>query len=724
MIGRTPISHFQDIQIAKYLPPGTLPSIARCNVVTSTEVTTALELDSGRYVGGYAACQPNRRAGAIGIDVLCGQGLGKNNDPLTVAFQVEVRTISDFGRPLTSWRVLGNETHTANTNTAQRWTRKYAIGAIASTDEATGDFEIVEGTGSRVEVRIVRTDLKDTSSAARHSLQWIGLRAYLDEPAPLDPDTAHFEVVMRASEQLSSNSQRDFSLIVWPLVRTWSPLTGWSAPQRTRNAAWALADLWTNPVWGEGLPDARIDLQGLYEWSVKNDERQDRFDFSFAASVSAWDAGQLIARAGRARVFRRYGVKTLARDELQELPMTALTSANTIGGSIVINEMLPSRESPDGIVAQYRSNITWDDAFIECPAPGFTVTDPEDPRYDATLPSMANPVYKEYAGVTGSKHAEREGLYDAADMVLRKRTVNCTTEMMGVITSFMMPVLFQPDVPGYGQTGEVAFWDEDTLVMGLSEKVTFGISGASYLTLVRDDGSVTEPVLVTPGPTPFDVTLPEAPDFELVLDSGTRMRPKFVLGDMDLLVKITGISDGGTSDAEDGEQGSQLFDITAVVDHEGVHMADVHLLPGPGEIQDPIDDDYEGDIDTMVALNGRQNAGNTSSVGITVSNVEADWVLGLELPPGMLYAGWSPWKFDTFSQVPNPPNAWGNMFRVTKADGTTTVFGANGIAPTPEEARLAFVPATITGSTSYTFWISDSNPGDNRGGLAIRVFKV
>ncbi|HWI11715.1 MAG TPA: host specificity factor TipJ family phage tail protein, partial [Burkholderiaceae bacterium] len=607
LIGRTPIGHFQDIQTATYLPPGTQPSIARCNVVSSTEVSTALELDSGRYVGGYAACQPRRRAGAVGVDVMCPQGLGKNGDPLTVSFQIEARDINEFGVAVTSWYVIGNESHTASTNTPQRWSHKYAVGSIESTNPTTGDFEIVYGTGRRVEIRVIRTDLKDTDSAARHALQWIGLRAYLDEPAPLDADTAHFEVVMRASEQLSSNSQRDFSLIVWPLVRTWSPASlgspsGWSAPMRTRNPAWALADLWTNPIWGEGLPDSRVDLQGLYEWSLKNDTRQDRFDFSFSTNLSAWDAGQMIARAGRARVFRRYGVKTLARDELQELPMTALTPANTIADSMTINEKLPNRESPDGIVAQYTSNITWDDAFIECPAPGFTVTDPLDLRYDADLPSMSNPVYKQYAGVTGAKHAEREGLYDAADMVLRNRTVTCTTEMMGVVTSYMMPVLFQPDVAGYGQSGDVAFWDADTLVMGLTEKPEFGISGATFLTLVRDDGSVTDPVLVTPGPTEWDITLPAAPDFDLVLDDGTRMRPKFVLGDMDLLVKISGISDAGTSDAPDGEQGSQLYGITAVVDDDRVHLADVHLLPGPGEIQDPVDPGVPVDGDDFYGI--------------------------------------------------------------------------------------------------------------------------
>lgn len=644
LIGRTPIGHFQDVQVATYLPPGTLPSRAQCNVVTSTEVSTPLEMDSGVYVGGYAACQPQRRAGAIGIDVLCPQGLGKNGSSLTVSFQVEVRDINDFGTPLSAWRVVGNETHTANTNTPQRWSSKYQIGTVLISP-FDGAMSIVAGTGTRVEVRVVRTDLKDTDSAARHSLQWIGLRCYLDETATLDPDTAHYEVVMRASKQLGQNSQRDFSMIVWPLVRTWAPITtgspsGWGPPVRTRNPAWALADLWTSTVWGEGLADSRIDLQGLYDWSVTCDERQDHFDFSFATSMNAWDAGQLIARAGRARVFRRYGIKTLARDEWQELPMTALTPRNTIADSMVINEKLPNRDTPDGIVAQYKNYITWDDAFIECPCPGYTVTDHTDSRYDASLPSMSNPVYKVYAGITGPTHAEREGLYDAADMMLRNRTVSATTDMMGVVTSYMMPVLFQPDVAGYGQSGDVAFWDATTLVMGLTEKPDFGTSGSTYLTLMRDDGTLTTAVLVTPGPTEWDVTLPAAPDFDLVLDDGTRERPKFMLGDIDLLIKVSAITDGGKGDAADGEVGAQLYNVSGVVDDVRVHTADQHLLPGPGDVQDPIvtgADDGGGGTLALVTLashsytSGSSTGGGGSGVTFNLNNngtasAEADLV--------------------------------------------------------------------------------------------------
>lgn len=604
MIGRTPIGHFADVLVAQYLAPGVQPSQALCNVVTSTEVSQ-LVLESGRYAGGYAACQPGRRVAAIGIDVMCPMGLGKSG-ALTVTWRVETREIDQFGRPVGAWQNLGAQSRTANTNTPQRWSTKYTLSAAI-----------------RCEVRVVRTDIKDTDTLARHELQWIGLRAYLADPAPLNAETAHYEVVMRASEQLSSLSQRDFSLIAQALVRTWDPVSGWGAEVETRNPAWWLADLWTSSVWGEGLADDRIALAELYAFAQTCDERQDRFDHTFDTAMNAWDAAQLIARAGRARCFRRFGVNTLARDELVTLPTTALTHRNCAPDSMSMREQLPTRDVADGVVVEYQSNVTWDTAQIECPCPGYSVTDPADPRYDALLSAMAAPVYMTLQGIKGATHAEREGLYEAAVRMYRTRTVSAKTEMQGAVLACMDAVRWLPTIAGYGQTGDVAFWDAATLVMGLTEPPDF-TAGTLYLTLVRDDLSLTDPVAVTPGPTEWDVTLPAAPDFSLVLDDGTRERPKFLLGtlaDCDELVKVTAIADGGKSEAEDGEDGAQLYDVAAVVDDARVHGVDVHLLPGPGVEQDVVEfpaGDPGGGVLPLINLNAHDiSAGEPLTSGDT-----------------------------------------------------------------------------------------------------------
>jgi hypothetical protein len=583
-IGNTPISRFADVTRATYLPPGTLPTEVRANVTTAGEVSSQV-LDSGRYVGGYAACAPQRTCASIGIDVVATRGLGSGEDARTVSWRVEYRPINDFGQALGAWATLGMpQSRTAYTSTPQRWSVEYVL-----------------GTPARVEIRVVRTDVKDTSPSALHEIAWTGLRAYLAEPAPLNPHCAHYEVVMRASDQLSQSASHDIRMIVKGFARTLNADLEWQTAVHTRNGMWWLLDLATSDTWGINKPDDRVDLQSFYDLAQTADERQDRFDWCFDSSMNAWDAMQLIARSCRARVFRRNGVISVARDELADLPVTAFTPRNCSPG-MGITETLRQRNSPDGIVAEYQDHRTWEWTEIECPCPGVV--------------SMTNPVIKRFEGITGATHAHREGLYEAAHMLYRPRTVGFKTEQQGMLPAYMSPVDFLADIVGYGHSGDVAFWDAETMVMGLSEPPDWS-AGVQYLTLIRDDGTLTDPVRALPGPTEYDVLLPAAPDFTLVLDDGTRERPKYLLGVKDL-VKITSIADGGMSD---GEPPVQLYAISGLIDDERVHLADVALLPGPGVIQDPTGepDDEAGGGSALLANIDDITLGNQGSEGVALT---------------------------------------------------------------------------------------------------------
>lgn len=549
-IGNTPISRFADVLTAEYLPPGVAPTAVAANVTTADEVSSQV-MESGRYVGGFAACAPRRTCAFIGIDVVATRGLGKTG-ALTVSWRVETRPINDFGQILGAWTVLATESRTAFTSTPQRWSNKYTI-----------------STPARLEVRVVRTDIKDEDPAALHEIAWTGLRAYLAEPAPLNPHASHYQVVMRASSQLSQNASRDLRLITYGKARELDESLVWSSGEvPTRNGPLYLLDLITSDTWGINKPDDRVDLASFRALAVTADERQDRFDYVFDSTMNAWDAMQLIARSCRARVFRRNGVISVARDELADLSVTAFTPRNCAAG-MHISEKLRQRRTPDGIVVEYQDHRTWEWTPIECPCPGVIV--------------MTDPVRIRLEGVVGATHAQREGLYEAANLLYRTRVAEWTTEMQGQLPAYLSPVDFIADTKGYGASGDVAFWDDDTLTLTLTEPVDF-TAGPLFLTLIRDDGTLTEAVEVAPGDTPNEVVLPEAPDFVLVLDRGDRERPKYLLGVKDV-VRVMAIEDGGKSD-----EGAQLYALRGVIDDERVHTADVALLPGPGDIQDPVGD--------------------------------------------------------------------------------------------------------------------------------------
>ena len=580
--GQTPLSAFQDIITHAYLKPGVTPSVARANVVTSLQVA-ALEVTAGRYTpgaGGFVACPPNRTASQIGYDIVAPQGLGKpateddDSTDVTVTWRVEYQEIDEGGAPLAGWSVLDEQSLTLSTNTPVR-----------------RSYKVTLPSPMRVQVRIGRTNLKNTDPLARDGIEWSGLRAYLADAAPLNPDVSHYEIVMRASQQLSAQSQQTFNLILQGKTRQWNPTDGWNCAvgdydnyQPTRGINDALTDMLTEP-WGESLPDERIDLQTIYDLGQVWAARQDRFDYTFSSRVDAWSAGQQVASAGRARMFRRFAVRTLARDQLATLGEAAFTPRTCVAGTdMLLQSNEPKSTDPDGIVVEYLSNRTWDIAKVECPCPGVTV--------------MQRPIYQRFDGIKGFYQAKREGLYHAADMALRRRTVTCKTAMHALVAAYLLPVRWVPQIPNYGQSGDVVDYDAESMTMRTSEPISFASGDPVYMTLRRNDGSLMAPFLVTPGPSQYEVVLSVAPDFDFNAADGTRERPVWLAGSVDEtadeLVKVSSIRPGGES-----PNGSPYFDISAVVDDPQVHTVDLSLLPGPGDVQDPImlpgDDPSGGD---------------------------------------------------------------------------------------------------------------------------------
>lgn len=571
-IDDTLLSHFTDVWSA-VLSPGSLPTRVHANVVTAPEVT-GQEIQGGTYTAGFAACGPRQTASHIGVDVLFDRlGVAQDDGSMadkSVPIRFEARTIDDFGVATSAWFVLGSEVFTAATTTPQRYSRKFTL-----------------PTPARVEVRCVRTDAKDDNSRVFNDPMWGGLRAYLSTPATLSSTATHFELVIRASEQLSGLSQRKVNMIPRRMLKTWNPTTGWSAdPVETRSIAWALADLWKDPTYGDGLPDERIDLQTLYELDQVWSARQDRLDIVFDSRVTSWDAAKTIAQAGRATPFRRMGVNTLARDSQQSLPVTAYTTRNMLPGAS-IGYALPTEQTADGIVVEYFDNRSWDWREVDCPAPGKTVRSASDPRYNALLPSMSNPVRLRLAGVTGAIQAEREGLYQAAQNVYRRKFPAWTTELQGMLPAYGSLVVCAPPMATLIQAGDVAHWQGTARIATLTEPPQFEPGKAHFIVLHRDDGSVTEPIEVTPGAGPNDVVLADDPDFPIVFADPDRERPKYFFGTSEghrVMTRVLGIRKTGR-----GSDGSRTIELNGVVEDDRVHMADNHLLPGPGVIQDPVD---------------------------------------------------------------------------------------------------------------------------------------
>lgn len=571
-IDDTSLTHYADVQSA-VLAPGEAPTLVNPNIVTAPEIGGGdQEIVSGRTSPGYAACGPGQLATHIGIDVVfqaLGTWDGSEWDPRTVDIRTDYRTIDDFGNATSPWAILATENITGATQDFVRRSFLYEL-----------------PTPARVEIRTVRLDLKTDSNNVANTPIWGGMRAYLQGAATLSSTATHLEVRIRATEQLNGLTQRKIAAVVVRKLRTWSPGGGWTSPVETRSIAWALADKWSNAVYGDGLDDSRMGLAELYALDQTWTARQDRFDYEFTGRMDSAAGDALIAAAGRATVIRRNGIRTVVRDESKPLPVTVFSSRSINPGTVSIDYGQSTDDTFDGLVIEFLSNRTkiWTD--IECPAPGYSATLPTDPSFDPDLPVMSRPMRLPLRGVTGYYHAFREGRFLASALKYRRKPCRWQTEMKGLLPAYGSPVSWAPPLHGYAQAGDVVDGDGAPL-LELSEPPQWVDGASHFISIERDDGTLNGPIAVTPGPTANEVTLATPPDFTLVLDAADRERPNYIFGVSQAtaqMVLIRAIRPSGRS-----ESGAPQITVEAVNEDQRVHEADLDLLPSPGEIQDPID---------------------------------------------------------------------------------------------------------------------------------------
>lgn len=602
LIDDTIIDHFSDLRY-KYLGPGeapsamTLPSGYTSTVnarTVSAEEVVGLDMLTAKPLGPFAACAPKQRVQTLHLDMgspALGIASGSSMSNRTVEWRVDYRPIDDFGLPAGEYVTLGTQTLTAASAGAVRRSYSYTLPVAA-----------------RVEVQVTRLDVKSDDTSDYDDLAWIGLRAEITDPAPLCPTASHLQVIIRANEQLSSLTQRKIATIATRKLRMWSPVDGWSPPVPTRNPAWALADKWTNSVYGDGLPEERIDLGTLYEKSRVWEARQDRFDHVFDTDTDSNSADQLIAKAGRAAVFTWYGMRTLARDEQEPLPRRAFTGRNITENDWSFSYTMPARDMPDGLILEYIDNRSWKPTTVECPMPG------------VSLP-MQNPQRIRLQGVTGEQHARREGAYYAAALLYRRGTARWQTEMEGALLTYNASVRYAPPMPRWASGGDIVSWDLSALTAGLSEEVPLD---DGVIVLIDHLGRAGAPISFTKVGA-RSITLATDPEVGIITLATDRERTRYLLGSTQEVARTVRVRRVEPSPKKFGE--ARRFEVMGIIEDDRVHTADADFLPVGNEVQDPVDDGLtvvsgEGTGGTIINLNNGNvefNSIQSSALGVVAA---------------------------------------------------------------------------------------------------------
>ena len=477
----TPIASFEEVQ-TEIVSPGGSVTLFDVDVVTAPEVA-GQEMLKDAPVGPFAANGVDTAAEAIGIDVMFPRGLYFANstgglDAKTVTWTVEAREIDATGDPVGAgaWTLLGSENHTAATNTAIRLSFRYPVAP------------------ARYEVRVTRTDVKDTDARAGHEARWGQLRAYL-AGAPAFGNLTLLAVKMRATDNLSQRSSRLINVVATRKLPAWDPATqSWGAPAATRSIMWAIADV-CRAAYGAELSDSRLPLDDWAALDTSLEARGDHFDAVFDSSMTVWEALTRIARCGRAVPILQGGRLRIIRDAPQTLPVAMYGPRNILRGSFEIEYVMPGEETADAVTVEFFSSRTWK---------------PDEVTEKLADSTGDKPARVQLFGCTSSDHASREGLYVAANNRYRRRFVRFRTEQEGMIPIYGDLIAVSHDMPRWGQSGEVIAWTADAIaepgaappwmnaVLTLSEPPVWKEAATHYIALRKRDGSLVGPYAVEP----------------------------------------------------------------------------------------------------------------------------------------------------------------------------------------------------------------------------------
>lgn len=533
----TAIANFAEVTY-EVVAPGTRVTLFPSNVITASEVS-GQELLTNAAVGPFMANHSGTQTNAIAVDIVAPRGLYYANDDgglntVGVAFKVEARTVDDAGVATGSWVILGSESFSAATGTAQRKSYKYSV------------------TKARYEVKVTRTDTKQTNSRYGHEIDWVSLRAYIPDSQDYG-DLTMLAMRLRATNNISSQSARRINCIAQRKLPIWNGTT-WSAPTATRSICWALADA-LRANYGGGIAASRIDLTQLLALDTILTARGDTFDGIFDQKQVLWEALTLIARAGRMKPYVQGGMYHFTRDGASSLPVALFSQRNIIKNSMKVQYMLPSDETADSVLVTYFDAAKQKPLEILAQLPGY---------------SADNPYPIDLFGVTNAAQAWREGRYIAAANRYRRQSISFTTEMEGFIPTFGDLIAISHDRMQRNISGDVLGYDAGTYTLTLSEPVSFDV-GSYYFGFKLRDGSFSGPWLATAGVDDYHPILSSPLDF--TPDTSTaREKTGFTFGLGETYRKLARV-------VSVRPRSIHQVEIMCVNEDDAVHTADTGTVP-------------------------------------------------------------------------------------------------------------------------------------------------
>nr|WP_255810186.1 host specificity factor TipJ family phage tail protein [Achromobacter sp. ACRQX] len=264
-------------------------------------------------------------------------------------------------------------------------------------------------------------------------------------------DTADYSGQCRVALRIKATGQLngvvdEFSAIATAWCSVWTG-SAWDFLPTSNPAWWFLYfarggyNAAGNRIFGGGLSDSQIDIEGIKAWAAWCDQKRLTFDYVLDRKMSAAAVLQMIARAGRATMSYQTGKLGVVWDA-EALPITAMFGPfNIKAGSFKIAYL--NEGTVDEVVVNFiDKDAGWTMGEVRVMVPGALSTN--------------NPLQLDLDGCTNSDMAGREANLIAASQVFRRRKITWETDLEGLVCTRGDVVNFSHDLTVWGYSGRLA----------------------------------------------------------------------------------------------------------------------------------------------------------------------------------------------------------------------------------------------------------------------------
>ena len=519
-IGTTALDNFEyEDQLCQ---PGEKVTLFAPDVVTSTEVEN-IELlapndeDYDGHSGPYTLSETGTEVTRIEFDFIC-DGLYRQSTSseklksVTITVNAEYRLIDDDDAPLGAWQ---SHEYSVTGNTVDAIRKTFGIDVPAG----------------RYETRCIRTSasVDPDSYQVGDDIYWSEVRGIIASDQRYNHTV--WALKIKVDSQLSSISDTEFNVVRQRLLPIWTG-TQWTEPQATRSPVWAFCDMVKAPYGGKKTDDY-LDLPALKALADRKEARGDYFDYNIETSNTLDVALQMMAAAVRGSKIEYNGVYTIVSDEPKLVPDYQFGLLDIAPGSIEIGYNTQELWENDSVLIEYVDAETAQPLEVLCALPGKAGT---------------NPITIKLEGVCSRDQAYRDGMFEAAKMEYRNRTISFKTHRVGDLPDVGSAVRVTGYVSDWGVCGEILETRLDAaageLRLWLSEPVEFTAGEVHLISLTDAHLQPVGPYVVTAGAQPNVVIMSTEHNAD-IYTGWTRQRTRFSFGVAEELGKtflMTGIT--------------------------------------------------------------------------------------------------------------------------------------------------------------------------------------